>query len=86
MQHEMEEYDEKTTLYLGHPRPIHVKQMRENPDSMFDFYMKEMLARENTIKDWERRFNALTEEMLSGRDRFQPVTDVRSGGASRLFS
>ncbi|KAI9764516.1 MAG: hypothetical protein M1839_005886 [Geoglossum umbratile] len=53
----------------------HVTAMQRNPLGMYAYYKEMVSELRRESKQWESRFNALSEEMLAGRDRYQPVTD-----------
>jgi len=49
--------------------------MLQDPSAAYDYFLQELRKLGKQSDEWEVRVNLLTEEMLAGRDRFQPATD-----------
>jgi hypothetical protein len=49
--------------------------MLQDPSKAFDHFVQDVNIIQQQSNDWKDKVNKLTEEMLAGRDRFQPAND-----------
>ncbi|KAH0564765.1 hypothetical protein GP486_001848 [Trichoglossum hirsutum] len=66
---ENDPYDAQTTAQK------HIAYMQADPVKYYQHFKNTVERLEGDSNRWEARFNALSKEMLSGRDRYQPATD-----------